>query len=295
MYRIRLSEMSFVAFFPSLDAASSSLCSTNAQLPSSFGVILSRACLLILCSCVVCATTFGQGTQIQEDKDDAFEELVSGHLTLRFYNALDGKEIPNAAIEIKGIGSYTTDEGGKIRFAAPEEDGAYPFRFQAAGFITSDFQFELMAGALFSRRFSVSPQMDIRYLRIVLEWGSEPRDLDAHFLKEGIYHISYRDMRTSVDGNGVLDRDDMDGYGPETITVKEISKDVSYRFYVHDFTDQHDQASLKLSGSRAVVRVFGEGKLLQTFYVPKQVKGTRWDVFSIHNGAIVSINKLYPQ
>jgi hypothetical protein len=218
---------------------------------------------------------------------------MSGNLTLRFYNALDGKEIPSATIEIKGIGNYTTDESGKIRFPAPEEHGAYSFTFQASGFITSDFQFEIIAGALFARRFSVSPQMDMRFLRIVLDWGSEPRDLDAHFVKENGYHISYRDMRTSSDGNGNLDRDDMDGYGPETITVKEISKDAKYEFYVHDFTNQRNTSSKQFSRARAVVRVFGEGKLLSSFTVPAEKGGTRWEVFRIENGTIVGTNNIF--
>ena len=236
-----------------------------------------------------------QDKKVQEDKDDAMEELMSGKLTLRFYNAIDGKEIPKATVEVKGIDEFTTDEEGKVRVPAPEEDGPYPFTFRAKGFITSEFQFEIMAGALFVRRFSVSPQMDLRYLRIVLDWGSEPRDLDAHFVKENGYHISYRDMKTSADGNGILDRDDRDGYGPETITVKEVSKDATYKFYVHDFSNRNDHSSTRLSDSRAVVRVFGEGKMLKTFSVPKNTRGTRWDVFTVENGTIVDVNTLKPR
>jgi hypothetical protein len=233
-----------------------------------------------------------QDKKLQEDKDDAFEELMSENITLRFYNAIDGKEIANALIDVKGIGQFTTDGDGKVRFSAPEEDGVYPLTFRAEGFITSEFQFEIMAGALFVRRFSVSPQMDIRFLRVVLDWGSEPRDLDAHFAKEDGYHISYREMRTSADGNGTLDRDDRNGYGPETITVKEISKDAAYRFYVHDYSNRNDPSSTRLSDSRAVVRVFGEGKILKTFSVPLHGKGTRWDVFTIEKGTIVTSNRI---
>ena len=253
-----------------------------------FGLLL---IVLILCFPRLSA----QDKKLQEDKDDAMEELMSGNITLRFYNAIDGKEIPNATVEVKGAESLTTDEEGRVRFAAPEEDGTYPFTFRANGFITSEFQFDIMAGALFVRRFSVSPQMDLRFLRIVLEWGSDPRDLDAHFVKENGYHISYRDMRTSSDGNGTLDRDDRDGYGPETITVKEVSKDAIYSFYVHDYSDRNDQSSTKLSDSRAVVRVYGEGKILKTFSVPAHTNGTRWQVFTIGNGKIVDVNSIKPR
>lgn len=255
-------------------------------------MILKSSTLLILMLIVTSPRLASQDKRLQEDKDDALEELMSEKITLRFTNAIDGKEIANASVYVKEIGRFMTDDDGKVRFPAPEEDGSYPFTFRAEGFITSEFQFEIMVGALFVRRFSVSPQMDIRFLRVVLDWGNEPRDLDAHFVKEDGYHISYRDMRTSADGNGILDRDDRDGYGPETITVKEISKDAAYRFYVHDYSDRNDPSSTKLSDSRAVVRVFGEGKMLKTFSVPPHGKGTRWEVFTIEKGTIVTTNRI---
>lgn len=109
-----------------------------------------------------------QDKRTQEDKDDAIEELMSGSITLRFYNAIDGKEIPDAKVEINGIGSYSTDDEGKVRFASPQEDGKYPFRLEAPGFITSNLEFEILAGALFARRFSISPQKTGGFMKHLL-------------------------------------------------------------------------------------------------------------------------------
>jgi hypothetical protein len=231
-----------------------------------------------------------QEKQFQEDKDDAYEEMSSGDLTLRFYNALTGVPIAGAVVELTDIGPLQTDEEGKVRFPAPQEDAEYSFVFKASGYVTSELSFELMAGSIFQRRYSISPALDIRFLRIVLDWGSSPRDLDAHFVKEGGYHISYRNMKTLADGSGTLDRDAMTGYGPETITVKEVSRNASYRFFVHDYTNQRRTDSRALSGSKAMVKIFGEGKVLKTFRVPDSQVGTVWDVFQITNGRIVETN-----
>ncbi|MCX6139041.1 MAG: hypothetical protein NTV54_16295 [Ignavibacteriales bacterium] len=240
----------------------------------------------------VVMTGVAQDKRTEEDKDDTFEETSSNQLTLRFYNALTGIPIPNAAVDLKEKGKYTTDVEGKIRFPAPEEDAEYQFAFSAPGYVTSDLTFEVMAGTIFQKRYSISPAIDLKFLRVVLDWGAEPLDLDAHFVKDGAYHISYRNMRSMVDGSALLDRDARQGYGPETITVKEVSKQASYQYYVHDFSHQRSNDSRALSKARAVIKVFGEGRVLKTFHIPEGGIGTVWEVFRITNGQIVETNML---
>ena len=248
--------------------------------------------LLISLWLVVALTGIAQDKRTEEDKDDTFEETSTNQLTLRFYNALTGIPIPNANVDLKEKGTFVTDTDGKIRFPAPEEDEVYPFTFTARGYVTSDLTFEVMAGSIFQKRFSISPALDIRFLRVVLDWGAEPLDLDAHFVKEGSYHISYRDMKSLADGSAALDRDARNGYGPETITVKEVSKNASYQFYVHDFSHQRATDSRALAKAHAVVKVFGEGRVLKVFQIREGGTGTVWDVFRITNGQIVETNVL---
>ncbi|MBK6681726.1 MAG: hypothetical protein IPG53_17880 [Ignavibacteriales bacterium] len=89
---------------------------------------------------------------------------------------------------------------------------------------------EVMAGTIIRNRYSISPKMPLGYLRVVLDWGDSPRDLDAHLVKTNGYHISYRNMMVSADGVAKLDRDDLDGQGPETITATSIDKNGEYLF-----------------------------------------------------------------
>ena len=72
--------------------------------------------------------------------------------------------------------------------------------------------FEVIAGTIFWNRFTVSPNIEMGSIRIVLDWDKKPKDLDAHFVKEGDYHISYHNMKVSDDGSARLDRDDQNGF-----------------------------------------------------------------------------------
>ncbi len=228
---------------------------------------------------------------IEQQKDDVFEELDRQNLTLRFFNAVNGNEIAGAKVTIDSM-EYTTDEEGKALFPAPEADGMYPVSFRAEKFVPVDFYIEIMAGTLFFNRFSVSPLLDVKYLRVVLDWDSSPSDLDAHLVKQGAFHLSYRNMRTAEDGSGQLDHDATNGYGPETITLKEVSPGNTYSYFVHDYSDGNNFSTRNLARSKATVKVFGDGRLLNVFEVPREATGNYWQVFRIANGGIVEVNRM---
>jgi hypothetical protein len=230
-----------------------------------------------------------QEQRLREKAKDAFEELDSGSLTLRFFNALNGKGIAGGTAEIEGIGTFLTDSEGVALFPPPPEDTTCRVWFSAQGYIPSTFEIEIQAGSLFFNRFSVSPAMDIRHMRIVLDWDKEPRDLDAHFVKKDEYHISFRNMKSAADGTAMLDRDDMDSYGPETITVKQVSKDAEYEFFVHDYSNRSSASSTALSRSKSTVKVFAEGRLMNVFKISQNEQGNSWRVFRINRGAVVPV------
>ncbi len=246
--------------------------------------------IVIIIAIVSCALT----AQITTKSSDVFEELESGNLTLRFANAVNGKPVCGGIVSVETIGEYTTDEEGKIVFPPPAEDGVLRCSIRAEGYIPSEVPVEIMAGTLFFNRVSISPMMDIKFVRIVVDWDKEPRDLDAHFVKSGStgYHISYRNMKVLSDGSGMLDIDAMQGYGPETITVKEVSTKSLYEYSIYDYTNQNKRNSTGLSDSKATVKVYGDGKLLKVFQVPRKKEGTVWKVFKIELGKVCEINQL---
>jgi len=123
--------------------------------------------------------------------------------------------------------------------------------------------------------------------RIVLSWGSTPADLDSHLIGcldtgSDEFHISYRNMRIYQD-RAVLDIDAVKGYGPETITMREISSG-RYIYCVHDFTNRRASSSSLLAGSTAEVRVYQGAALLHVIQVP-HLEGTLWRVLEIDGKA----------
>lgn len=247
---------------------------------------------IIFIAVLLSAALTDAAAQVKARSTDVFEELDSGSLTLRFFHALTGQPVPGGTVVIQGAGTFVTDEEGKVIFPPPEEDGVLLVRFTADGFVPAEFPVEVMAGTLFFNRMSVSPLLNVKHLRVTVDWDREPADLDAHFMKQGEYHLSFRHMRVLADGTGQLDIDAMKGYGPETVTVQNVSPDGEYTYEVHDYSNRTVKGSKALSRSKATVKVYGEGRLLHVFQVPRDASGTVWRVFSIVRGQIRELRQL---
>jgi hypothetical protein len=216
---------------------------------------------------------------------------LDGLIPMRFANALDGKPIAGATVDIPGIGSFVTDSRGVIAFPK-REDGGFTMVFAKEGFITTSIPFRIQVSTVINNWFSISPGMDGDF-RFVLDWGEKPADLDIHFEKQGGYHISYWNMRTLADGSAKLDRDDRSGYGPETITVARAEGNGVYHLYVIDYTNRNDRSSVALSRSGATIRVYNSERLLYTFTVPSSGgNGRRWNVCDIVRNRIEPINAI---
>lgn len=233
-----------------------------------------------------------QNNKTNERKiSDAFEELESGSLVLRFFDALSGEPIKGGKVEIESFGLCETDFDGRALFASENENCVLKVKFTHPKYITSEFEIEIMAGTLFFNRFSVSPRMPLGSLRVVLDWSDSPLDLDAHLVKKGEYHISYRKMLVSADGTARLDRDDVDGYGPETITANRVDENSEYLFFIHDYSNLSSSSSESLSESKASIKVYGrDNELLDVFKVPQNKTGTYWHVFRIVQDRIIPVN-----
>ena len=248
---------------------------------------MKKKLFLMALSAVITAALFAQaGGEDLAILNRMMRLKMDGLIPLRFSNALDGKPVEGALVSVPGIGNFTTDHEGIITFPE-QEDGFYILEFSKPGFIASRIEFEVKLNNVFSNRFSVSPEMRGDYLRIVLDWGQRPADLDLHLVKEGGYHISYRNMHSSADGSVTLDRDARNGFGPETITLMETELRAVYRVYVHDYTNGSRPSSQELSRSGAAVRVYNRNGLIGNFRIPENRTGILWEVFRIENGQIV--------
>lgn len=138
--------------------------------------------------------------------------------------------------------------------------------------------------------YALSPTMKgLDSMRVVLSWGATPSDLDSHMVYPG-NHL-YFSHKTGSNGN--LDVDDVDSYGPETITLAKRENGQSYVYAVHDYSDQSEPATTNLSTSEAKVFVYVGESLVRTYYVPTGKQGNLWTVFRVNkNGDIEDINSV---
>lgn len=139
---------------------------------------------------------------------------------------------------------------------------------------------------------ALSPTLGEGEWRIVLEWGDEPADLDAH-LQTASWHVWFSNPQaTGSDGTEVnLDVDEREGNGPETITVSQMNPDEKYEFFVHDYSNGTVEGSDALGKSEAVVKLYlSNGEMMQ-YNVPSGT-GTVWNVFNIENGEVKEINTM---
>lgn len=254
---------------------------------------MKKAILLLIALLPVLA--LAQIDEMRDKMNDEVMRIEEGKMTLRFVNAMNDEPVDGAKVAIEGMGKFETDGLGRVIFDVPEKDGVFPIKFSKSGYFDLKTTFEIAAGTIFYNRFAVLPLIARENLRIVLEWGKRPDDLDAHLEKDNSYHISYHEMKVSDDGEAKLDRDDRENYGPETITIKKVDGRASYSFYVKDYSNRDRHRSKQLSKSNAVVRLYDYNGLIREWRLRDKERGNVWQVFEIRNGNIESIDNLKTQ
>ena len=126
--------------------------------------------------------------------------------------------------------------------------------------------------------YALSPVMrSLDGMRVVLSWGRSPFDLDLHTVFPGS-HVFFR-QKVGVAAN--LDVDDIDSFGPETITIEKKAFGQPYVFAVHDYSNRLLTGRAALSESGAKVFVYIGQSLIRRYEVPAARQGTLWTVFSI--------------
>ena len=223
------------------------------------------------------------------------------------FNALTGQAVPGLGIHVRpGMNNRT---GGTIAETTTDLNGEYQVSYVPAGMYTIEVGGTGYQTGYFSaiclentstgnQNGTVTPLLDSDEIRIVLSWGSSPSDLDSHLTgpidgSSSRFHVYYpssnRGSLTTAP-YAYLDRDDVDRYGPETITITEVLEGV-YRYSVHNYTDRNSSSSDSLAYSSAHVDVYFGSDLWRSFDVPSQ-PGTLWTVFEYSDGEMTDINTM---
>ncbi|MDZ7723847.1 MAG: PKD domain-containing protein [candidate division KSB1 bacterium] len=222
-------------------------------------------------------------------------------------DATTGDGIAGAQITVAGL-STTTDNDGNYciqniptnvilaNFSGTPRSGPAPLTVQfenlsgvgvstisasAETYSTFRSTVSLSEGEEKTLDISLSPMITDAEMRIVLNWGLNPRDLDIHLLVpkpgEDTHHLVYYSDKGSSDSfpYAYLDHDDTESYGPETITIKQFVSG-RYKFYVHRYA-----GTGSLTASEAVVQIYTRAGLVHTVNVPASGTGDYWMVGEI--------------
>lgn len=216
---------------------------------------------------------------------------ISPQRSLTIKDSDTGEPVPEADVSIDEKWQMKSDSAGQVPIPAEIEDGVHTLQVSKAGqYIQTEGEFTLDGGQVVSApQISLPKEVDYKRIKIVLDWGEEPSDLDAHLYGQNA-HVYFNNQRAS---NMELDRDDTSSYGPETHTIKEPAPNDVYKYYVHNYSDSDISASSRLSNSEAQVKVYIDNELKKTFTITPNQEGTIWHVFDIVNGKeIIPQNKI---
>ncbi len=208
-------------------------------------------------------------------------------------DAVSEKGVANAKYTFKSSSGEIVEGTTKTDGSFTEELAVskYVLIIEADGYTIEEFEVEVMTGRTYSgEQFVISSELTEGTARVVLEWGAQPLDLDSYLSGEDStgdsVWVSYR-QKISKSGDRVqaeLDVDDMNGNGPETITIYDLGG--NYVFTVVDYLLTGTMAQYG-----ATVKVYLPGKSPQTITLNAN-SGVEdiWEVCEINNGEIRIIN-----
>ena len=222
--------------------------------------------------------------------------VVGGVIQGVVTNAVNGESVSGITVTI-GNNTAITDEEGAYNIYTAIQSGTYQVSAVNDSFCPFDGSFQIpnnFSSSLFTYSFSVSPFPQPGEIRMVLNWGSQPSDLDSHLKTPEIegqtHHISYANRGNATSAPyATLDVDDTNGFGPETITIKQTFSG-NYVYYIHQYS-----SSGSLQGSGGVIQIYNsptcDGETIQ---VPSEGQGRYWYVCDIdgESGDITVVNQI---
>lgn len=205
--------------------------------------------------------------------------IVSGKIV----NSINGEGIEGFEILIAGVVMDTTDTEGAFEFSCIE--GVHLLEFNKEGFSIPSYSLQTVSGfpnVLASRLTIANPTLERDTLRIVMTWGEAPEDLDSTLILPNNTILNYENMDSEY---AILDLDDTDSFGPETITIKKYLTGNNYSYKVDNYSEE---GTFKESGVN--VRIYFEDNTFQDFTPSSNAAGNLWHVFDIQGKTILPIN-----
>ncbi len=234
----------------------------------------------------------------EEKETEEEEEIQTVKVKGTIVDAVTGSGVPDATVtavltqkpeesqvEDNFQASADTKASGQYELELPA--GTYRVEVLSEGYIEEQFEMTVADQNITNQNFTISPELEEGEIRIVLEWGAQPTDLDAYLFKNkfNIGDPVFFGDKGSESFGAMLDVDDRNGFGPETITIYDVGQ--TWYYGVHDYTESENG----LAASGATVKVYLPGEEPRTYTVPSG-DGDCWSVCKIAGGQIQEINKI---
>lgn len=227
----------------------------------------------------------------------------AGYVNGTITNAVTKENVPN--VDLKFRKNWNNKLGEVVYEANTNEHGFYevnsndlPIGFYTmemikSGYVVGYKNIFVSPLDVEAQNAVLSPVTSDNTFRMVLTWGDDPRDLDSHIvgkLKDGnAFHVYYNHKSQTDDDTQIanLDVDDVDGCGPETITlIPNVSN--PYYYYIYKYA-----GTGTLSVSNAQIKLYRGDTLIGTYNVPTdQGEAEYWNVFAIVNGEVIIKNTI---
>ncbi|MTM83090.1 hypothetical protein GMB24_08150 [Turicibacter sanguinis] len=250
------------------------------------------------------------GTTTYQPTLNLISELDSGDGSVRGKVTHAITDYPLSKVKLDIYKGFNSDGGDLVKTIYTDELGEYTTVLPAGnytamvskeGFVTTTMNILSIGNKIkVQPALSLSPDgLAVNDLRIVLNWGSSPSDLDSHLIgktsleSNSYFHVYYRSKNYSGENqSAMLDRDDTSSYGPETITLRNLNSEGHYVYAIHDYSNKGNLQNQNLALSGATVHVYSGTHLLSSFSVPEDGVGNVWKVFEVIDGEIVPLNEV---
>lgn len=242
---------------------------------------------------IVSATAWNEIILTEANQNRDSKNVFSGVVM----DAVTGDGVGGATVRFtwdKDRSVYTeTVTGADGSFSVEIDPGEYTVTVSAEDYQTEEFKLEVEEDHNYSgEQFVISPELAAGTARIVLEWGAEPVDLDSYLRGEtddgeDVFVSYYRKQCSGRDGLlAELDVDDVNGYGPETVTLYDLNG--VYSFEVVDF-----RATGTFQEHGATVKVYLPGKSQPEVITLDPGAGVNivWEVFELDHGELKVLNR----
>jgi hypothetical protein len=236
---------------------------------------------LAMWSCVIGATlTLGGVAQAADLKVKVLSATIKD-------KAIEGAQLIFQAPGQSSVKATTGADGAATLTAAPfggSDDGNVNLIIEKQGFSSL-----VVKCPCLGMTYALSENMTrAEGIRVVLNWGRTPNDLDSH-LAYGDNHIFFQQKKGE---QANLDVDDTDGFGPETVTIDGWVPEKDYVYAVHNYSQQGDKGQKSFAGSKAKVFVYKRNTLQRVYEVNPEGIGNLWVIFRVDkNGTINDINQ----